>query len=373
MNTYITIAMTILSISMSCANCRAGDKFSLTLSKSPLWKDSRSYDAVYLPDGNSVLIKGWLWDCRTEKLIRRLNKFNPGQERFALSPCGKTLALNDQGYHGEKNEVQWAGVTLVDVATGKKIYTFKNADASPLGGKISFSSDGSRIFVISYDMFFTLSIAKRKIESTGTLGPTKSLLPEEGIVAEIIPYESSPANVVFTDKVNPKFRIQLSSFEEGQNTKRLLSIEKGRVERVAFTSDGKYVYARIMAGIRKEDKPRCVFWSIKTGRQIKTVSALDGKSYVVMSGRVFNEKYLIMVDEKHERNAILDLSSGKLIPLRVDKTGQCLIIGIAPNGEDCAVKRYAPSESPSTSIWLGILKKENSQQKTSRDTETPRP
>ncbi|MEI6535416.1 MAG: WD40 repeat domain-containing protein [Verrucomicrobiaceae bacterium] len=331
----IAIAITLLSIVLPCVYGREDEQFSLTLHKCALWKDNGSYGAVYLPDGNSVVIEGWLWDCRNGNLIRRLNEFSPGQERFALSPCGKFYALIDQGFRGKGNVLHWYGVTLVDVATGKMIHTFEISD--PSIRNVSFSSDNTRIFVISYDTLFTLSVMKRKIESTIPIGQ-KALLPEERIVAEVIPYESSPDDVYLTDKVNPQFRIQLSSLEEGQNTKRLLSIEKGRVKQVAFTSDGKYVLAEIMAGVNKQDKPRCIFWKVKTGEQIKTESIVEGKSYVAMSGKIFSKNYIIMVDEKHEENTVLDLSNGKLIPVQTDKTGKSLVIEIAPNGEDCVVR-----------------------------------
>lgn len=356
------IAIALLSIVTPCVHTGAAETFALTLSQSAFWKDNISYDAVYLPDGNSVVIEGWLWDCRTGRLLRRLNESSPGEERFALSPCGRTLALIDQGYRGAGLQTHWYGITLIEVGTGRKVRTFEIDDASLPGGKVSFRDDGTALFVVSGDRLFVLSVTDGKVENT--FRGTCALSPDGRMLAEARRHDPSPDNAYYVDdRANPRFRIQLSSLSGDRGIERLLSVENGRVEHVAFTSDGAYVFAKIMRGVRNEQREHCIFWDIKTGKRKETESLLDGESYTTMSGTVFSEKYVTMVGGTNGGSAVLDLSSGKLIPVQVDGTGRSLIIGIAPNGEDCVVQRRAPSESPSLSLWFGKLRKRNSQQK----------
>jgi len=349
-----------LSLVSSFARADSNEQFVLTISNSILWKDQFSYDdAIYLPDGNAVVIRGWLWDCKTEKLIRRLNEFRPGQEHCALSPCGKTLALIDQGWRGPKNLTHGYGITLVEVETGKQIHTFDIPDASLPGGKVFFRDDGTAVYALSSDKVFVLSVTDKKLVATFSYSGWRhsGVSPDGRILAEARPYY--PPSDTKKDAFRFCFQMCLSTLDAQRTTHELLPIEEGNVERVAFTSDGQYVCATL----NESNQPMSsILWKVKTRERIETEKTHEGVPYHVFSGRIFKERYVIMVDNKTERNAVLDLSSGKIVPIQVNQSGKSLIIGIAPNGENCVVSRYVATEKPQHWLALGRLGRRNTQQ-----------
>ena len=351
-HTLLSLLALLFMVSFCLAD--SGERFVLAVQEPPLSKNAISWNAVFTPDGRRVVIDSGVWDCKTGKLVCRID--NPAERHYAMSPNGKRVAFINEGSSGPKNLDHWYGVTVVETETGKHIHTFHILDSSLPGGNVAFNQDGTRIFASAYDRLFALNSDSGKIEGTFRYQWRCSCVsPDGATIIQVIPYDFPSPNGKLQQKLMQlHFQMQLRDLVSGKNIWTSPPTQ-GNVERAAFTSDGKYVFANAKAADH-QGAMIGLLWDSATGKRIDVENTRGEYVYHVSSERLFGRRYLVMIDDKSEHNIILDLTTRQLIPVQVNDRGKSLIIGVAPDGITCVVSRYIAGGSPSSFISLGELK-----------------
>lgn len=333
------------------AKARSEERFILTERKPPLSGISLGWKAIFTPDSRMLVVESGVWDCKTGKLVCRIN--NPGGLRCAVSPDSKRVASITEGYSSPKNLDGWYGVAIAEIENGKHIHTFRVPDSSIPGGSAGFNKDGTRIFVYAYDRLFVLNSDTGKIEETYNYGWRCSCVSPEGItIIQAIPYFPPEAGEAKPSQL--QFKMQMRELVSGKIIWTSPPMQ-GNVEHAAFTSDGKYVFASAKSA-NVQGALISFLWDSATGKQINIENTRGEFAYHISSEMLFGKRYLVMMDDKCEHSIMLDLTTRKLVPVQVKESGKSLIMGVAPDGITCFVRRYIPGGKPSLIISFAELK-----------------
>ena len=314
----------------------APDALTLTFEAAP-FVDAPSWSVNFTADGN------FLWDPTDMRIIDwRTGKFvrpKAGGGTMEVSPDGKTIATVTSGDHGLPTE--WNGVVLLDAATGKELLTTRifSQDVT----RFAFTSDSKRLFAFAYDMYYELEVPSGKllkdkvpfanprdfdISPDGTMYATARMVYPEGKIGRLAPSQ---------------IPVQISLYR--METKELIKAfepVQAQTQGVAFTPDGKY----LVTGAR----PDPLIYDVAALKRVP----LDKADYSPRAFQPLEGRYLVGFNEHSDTNIVWDLTTGKVVPLKLpdrpgnrELFGARIISGVSPDGRHLAVRelRYG-KEAP---------------------------
>lgn len=116
-------------------------------------KDINLGSALFSPDGTKIITitvgeTEKIWDASSGKLLYDLEESSPDQPRVEFSPQSDKVAISYRDNYYNYRDSSSHATQIWDVKTGKILHTLKN---NSLPGGLRFSSDGSKIIVVSND------------------------------------------------------------------------------------------------------------------------------------------------------------------------------------------------------------------------------
>lgn len=315
----------------------------------------------FTPDGQLAIVEGYLFETRTGRILRR---FRPARaDVFAISPDGKFVAIPDHGYRGPRNLEEWSGVALFEMASGKHVHTFGSIGHT--GGKPTFAADGKTLFAISYDRLYAWDVASRKLVRdlrTRPGGARHVAISPDGKSFAVVsgyfpPSKHAEEADLKRDRGEMHHQIGLWSVGTGKKEKSFPPA-KGSVLALGFTPDGKYVVT--------DAKPVPAIWEVSTARRVKVApGGFPGQCFIPV--QTVQGRYLLLIDDKHTKNAFLDLRTGRTIQIQTETPGNSVIIAISPDGSKAIIRRYIVGGDPASSLLMGELEPESIHASQARD------
>jgi hypothetical protein len=339
LSVFVVVPVMLVSVGNGAPQTAKNEKpvpapawFALVTTETVLETDAVGWRPAFTPDGKKVIDRTFVYDATTGRRLVMMdsNACNFTAVRpFGISPDGTTIALQNEGFRGAGNTEHWYGISLADVATGQVRKTIELPET--FFWQIYFP-DESRIVAMGLDRAYVIDPNAGKVVAESHEDGKIASLSSDGRLCAVVQFPRIPEKNghMFDHKplASSLYEVVIRDMESGKETVRLPGM-KGRMESIhpiSWTPDSRYI---VVAA-----SPRMAVYEL--GEPPRLAHSVEGWLPATPAQTV-QGRYLLVGNHNWEQNALLDLSTGDIIPVKTPGDAKMRIAAIAPDGEHVIV------------------------------------